>query len=474
MLKRIFTNSILYAVGPQLPRIANILVLPLVTRFLTSTDYGIYGLITAYTGLLGALSDLGLAIVMVNAYYRYPARWPIIWKQLHGYLIMWSLLFAFLQGILLYAVIPHEADNNKWTIIILNAIQVAFLNTTIVFGSRYYQVAMKPLFMATTTAVVGTLSVVANYILIAVFKMGYMGWFWSAFISALFLFLTYIYPVYFKYNLRPIFSFRKRFLFRHLSVALPTIPHEYSAYLVNTSDRIVFNIVNVKLTSQGEYNLAYTFGNYFEFFGNAAGMAIAPFYTKLYSNRNHKSDKDARDLTFFFQLLFIFLGFIICLWSREILKVLIKNGELQKAYPIAIVIIMGYTYRPMYWACNVRLSFYEKTSQLWKISFIAGILNLAFNLVFVPLYGVKAAAVTTFFALLYMGFSGFFLKAYQQSNPLNYYPVFWLTLIIVTSIVVFLMKDLPVGYKMIVTAVMTIAAFFTCLKFKKQLKMLGA
>jgi len=473
MLRRIFGNSIIYSIGPQIPKLAGIVVLPLITPYLTAVDYGIYGLITAYTGALGALADLGMAIVMVNSYYKYPVRWPLIWKQIHGYLAVWSILFAFLLGVLLYFVIPPEADKNKGLIILTTIVPLAFFNTTVIFGARYYQYSAKPLFVSVTNAVIGSLSILINYFTIAILKLGYVGWFISSFISNLLLFLAYIYPVFFKYRLGPIFAFRKRFLFRHLRVALPLIPHDYSAYLINTSDRIVFGITGVRLSAQGKYNLAYTFGNYFEFFGTAVGLAIGPFYTKLHAAGNEKSDRDTRNLTFFFQVLFLFIGFIIGLWCKEILQVLIRNADLQKAYPLAIIIVMGYVYRPMYWACNARLSFNERTGQLWKISFMAGVINVALNLVFVPLYGVYAAAVTTFLALLYLGFSGFFLRAFRESKPPKYYPVFWLILIIAVSVIVFLMKDWPVSYKTLVTAVMSLAVLSTCFKFREQIKMLG-
>jgi len=473
MLRKIFGNSIIYSIGPQIPRLAGIFVLPLITPFLTSTDYGIYGLITAYTAAFGALADLGMSVVMVNSFFKYPVRWPFIWKQIHGYLIIWSILFGLLLGILLYFIIPHEADKNRWLILLSTIIPIVFFNTTITFGTRYYQFSASPLFVSITTAVVGSISIIVNYLAIAVYKLGYMGWFVSSLFTSFLLFLAYVYPVFIKYRLGPIFAFRRRFLTKNLKVALPLIPHEYSAYLINTSDRIVFGIVGVKLSAQGKYNLAYTFGNYFEFFGTAVGMAIAPFYTKLNAKQTGKSELDSRNLTFFFQTLFLFIGFITGLWCKEILKILIRNADLQKAYPIAIIIIMGYMYRPMYWSCNTRLSFYEKTGQLWKISFIAGVINVALNLIFVPLYGVYAAAVTTFLALLYLGFSGFFLKAYRESKPPNHYPVFWLFLIISVSAIVFLIKDISVAYKVVLSVITTFILLLACLRFRKQLMTIG-
>lgn len=472
MLKKIFSHSFIYSAGPQLPRIINILVLPITTPFLSSTDYGVYGLVTAYLGVLGGLSDLGMSIVMVNAFYKHPAHWQIVWRQIHGYLLLWSFLFAVLQAILLYFVIPKEAASNLGYIILLNCLPTAFFNTTIIFGSRYYQFSQKPGYIAFLTAFTGTISIIINYVSIAILRLGYMGWFLSSFLTSAILFIFYAYPVYFKYKIQPLIAFKRKFIIKHLKVALPTIPHDYSAYLINTSDRIVFNLVGIDLAKQGNYNLAYTFGNYFEFFGNSVGMAIGPFYTKLFAKRTYDAKLDIRAMTFFFQAIFLTIGFLICLWCKELFQLLIKNNELRHAYPLAIIIIMGYVYRPMYWASANQLFFLEKTTQLWKISFIAGVLNLGLNFILVPIYGIKAAAITTFFALLYMGFSGFFLKVYKEEKSPPYYPLVWLVGIIALSVLVFLLRDLAVAFKVIISFIYLIFAFVILIKFKNKLKQL--
>ncbi|PKP46454.1 MAG: hypothetical protein CVT95_06975 [Bacteroidetes bacterium HGW-Bacteroidetes-12] len=62
MLKKLFSHSFLYAVGPQIPRFANLLVLPIITQYLTSLDYGVYGTLLAYTGLMQGLKSLGFDV----------------------------------------------------------------------------------------------------------------------------------------------------------------------------------------------------------------------------------------------------------------------------------------------------------------------------------------------------------------------------------------------------------------------------
>ena len=108
---------------------------------------------------------------------------------------------------------------------------------------------------------------------------------------------------------------------------------------------------------------------------------------------------------------------------------------------------MGYSYRPLYWASVNKLLFYEKTNKLWRISFIAGILNVLLNIIFIPLYGIYAAAITTLLSLIYMGVSPFYLKEYREMENQNYFPIFWMIGIVMLTIIVFLLKDVSVFYK---------------------------
>lgn len=473
-LKKLFSDSLIYSIGPQIPKIASIFVLPIITRYLTPSDYGIAGLISTYTGLLSGIGDLGFSIIMVNSFYNYPQKWQFIWKQYHFYLSIWAVIFAFLQALLLYYTIPKEARINTYEIITLLTIPVVFFNITTIFATRYYQFARKPVFVSIVSALVGVLSVFLNLYTIAYLKMAYMGWLYSSFICSMVTFLCYLYPVYFKYKLAPVIKFRRKFLIDNLRISLPLIPHNYSSYLLNSSDRVIMDYSNVSTNRIGEYNLAYTFGGYMEFFGNAVGMAVGPVYTKLYSQKNETSDKFVYFITEWLQFSFILACFIVSLWSKELFNLLISNEQLKTVYPMAIIIIMGYAYRPYYWSTINRLQYSEKTGQLWKISLIAGLLNLVLNIILIPIYGIFAAAVTTFFSLLYIGFSGYFLKAFKELESEKYYPKEIMLTIILITCFVYLIKDVSVGHKVIISAFSMICYFGYVLNRKNILQSIPA
>jgi O-antigen/teichoic acid export membrane protein len=244
------------------------------------------------------------------------------------------------------------------------------------------------------------------------------------------------------------------------------ILHDYSGYLLNTSDRIVMDVVKVDIRSIGFYNIAYIFGGYFAFFETAMGMAASPIFLKYYAE---KKMIEARRLTYLSQCVFLIVSFITCLWLKEIFFAFIKIDELKSAYSLGIIIIMGYNYKPMYQASTNILFYNERTSAILKISLGAGILNILLNFLLIPVFGFKVAAFTTLGCLLFMGFRGFYLKEYLETKTLEYYPMRWLFLIITITGLVYLLKDISVFFKILISGILAILALVSYKKNKEIL-----
>ena len=69
MLRKLLTNSLLFGISPYIPQVINVFLLPIMTQYLTATDYGIAGTINAYTQALTALSTLGFNSVLGVIFY---------------------------------------------------------------------------------------------------------------------------------------------------------------------------------------------------------------------------------------------------------------------------------------------------------------------------------------------------------------------------------------------------------------------
>jgi len=450
MLKKLLSHGFLYSIGPQVPKIANIFVLPIITLYLTPLDYGIYGTVLAYSAIFGGVKSLGFDILLVNSFYK-KNSWKLYWGRYMGFLLAFNVFFFFLYSAALYFLIPEEVGENKWKLILLIGIPALFLDVVNMFGGRYFQLLQKPKFLAITTSVSGVVTILLNLYTIAVLKLGYMGWFISTAAGTSLIFLFYLYPIFSVAKIKISFSGKFKFWKRSLSVSLPTVPHNYSSYLLNSSDRLVLDRLNVPVSQIGIYNLAYIFGGYMEVFGTAIGMAVGPYITSLYAKKNKAAEQQVQTLIFFLLVSFILICSLIALWAKEIFQVLIKNDDLIYAYPLAVIIIMGYSFKPLYWAGVSKLLFYEVTSKLWRVSFVAGVMNVVLNLIFIPFYGIYAAAVTTFVSLFYLAIAPYFIKEYRNMDNAKFYPFVWLLFILILTVVIYLSRDLAILYKMLFT-----------------------
>ncbi len=450
-LKKIASHSFIYALGPQLPKLAGILTLPLVTPYLNTVDYGVWGTILAYTGALSAIKDLGLVLPLVNSFYQYPNKWRYKWRWILGCLMIWSFLFLILQSILLWYIIPKEAYDNKLLIIFLLGIPVILFDGTVLIGQRYFQLYQKPIYVAFVSTVSGFMTIFFTYILIVFFHKKYMGWFIATFLGLATQFVLYIWPVYFKAKLYPIFDLNLRRIKRVLKISLPLIPHNYSSYLLNASDRVVMSAYKVSIDKIGLYNVAYTWGNYVEMIGSAIGTATGPFYFSLFSQKNNESEARVKNLTYILEIFFITMCFVLSLWIKEIFLIFFKQNELRSAYPLAVIIIMSYTYFPMYWHVINKLQFNNLTSSLWKITTLGGIINIVLNLILMPFFGYKVATITTMISLLYISVAGFLLPEFKHKNKSNFSPTKWILLIVLLTIISYIFKDTSLLIKCTIT-----------------------
>lgn len=450
MYRKLLKNSAIYGILPQLPKIASFFVLPLITPYLTAADYGVVGVLAAYIGAFSVFHLLGFNIIVVNAFYHHPKQYKWYWRQAYGFLWLWSIVYFSLLGVVIYYTLPQEASANKWLIIAMKVLPAFFFGVSDMLAVNYYRLNHKALPIASRSLFAGLVGIALNYYFIAGLKMGYMGWITSEFITAIVSGILFFIPVYKRWGLTPIFNFKRRLIKKALKVSMPVIPHYYSTYLLNSSDRVIMERVNVPTNEIGRYSLAYNFGIYIETLSNAVNQAVGPNLLELIRNNKWR---EYQQLIFAFQALILFVCFTLSLWVTQWVPFLIRNKELQNIYLLLIIILMSYSYRPIYIGCTGVIFYYERTSILWRITFIGGVINVIANFIFIPIYGVTAAAVTTFISLLYMGFSGFFFEVVKTYNKAKLKPLMWFLLNIACLFLAIQFYDFGVVEKLIINGI---------------------
>lgn len=356
MLKKLFTNTLLFGIAPYVPKIVSVFLLPVMTKYLTATDYGIAGVIDAYTQGLTALSTLGFSSVLSIIFFRSKFQYKILWREIYGFLQYWMVIFALLQGTILYFIIPEEAVENKWWIILLTNFSNVFFGATSIIGNSYYVLNMKALPIVMRTMIAGIATVLASYLLVVHFRLGYLGWYVGSFVGSFIVNASYWYTVNIQLKLTPILNFKKRTILKYLKVSLPTVPHYYTAFLMNGSSKMVMNVYSCPINILGQANIVLQIGGVLESWVSAINQAINPMTMKEIRERN---ELKASTLIYVYLGLTYLCTFLVAVWSREIFSLLISNTELAATYPYAILFVMALNYRPMYVAASNIFFYYE-------------------------------------------------------------------------------------------------------------------
>lgn len=413
----ILKNSFLFTVAPLLPKVINVLLMPIMTRYLTDVDFGIAGTISAYTQAIGAFSMLGLGVVLLNSFYKTPLEYKILWRQIYGFLNVWMIIYAIAQAVLLYFIIPEEALVNRWWIIILTNFSTVFFGPTATIGQSYYQYSKQAFPVVWRSLFASGVTIIVDFVLIVYLKWGYMGWYVGSFAGTFFSNASYWYVVNYTLELRPNYRFRWNEIKHALVVSIPTIPHYYTSYLLDGSGRMVMDQYNVPQGEIGRISMTQQIGGLFGMVMTGMNQAVSPFFMQYI-----KEDKEdtARKLGLFYVTTCFCAAFMISIWSKEIFDILISNDSLKTAYPFCIAYVMALCYRPMYVIAGRYNFYYEKTKQLLLITFLAGVLAVILYVVLTPLIGVWGFLVGHYVACLYYGYSGYFFSCYREHSKMKF------------------------------------------------------
>lgn len=453
MIKKLISHAALYALAPRIASFANILVLPFTTEKLTEVDYGIYATIGIYVGLLGAWRDLGLNVISANSYFKHPKYFRLIWGNILGFNLLWGIIYAAILVFLVMLIIPVEAQDRLQVIVLLLVIPIILFQPFSQMANMFFQFEKKPKMIAIPTVISGFSSVLITFYTIYHLELGYIGWYIAAFVAQFLNLIFHVFFFYIKEKVIPIFKFSFHTFRYYLSVSLPIIPHTYAGFLLHSSDRLVMDILGVSTSSIGQYGFAYTFGNYAQQISQGVNKASVPFYMEFLKDRTRRSLLRYRSMTFRILSFSLGISFVACIWLKEIFGFLISNPDLSVLYPLSILIVMSYNFNPMYQSVVLVFQFNERTSQLWKFSFVAGVINVILNLIFIPMYGIYSAAFTTLIALLFLGFAGISFKSFKEHQPFSYYPFYWIFSILLLLAGAYFLRDIDVGYKIVLSVV---------------------
>ena len=142
-LTKIIKDSIWYGVVPKLSSIISIIVLPIVTPYLTPKDYGIYGIISAYLSLLNGISTLGLHMHLPNSFFTLKQNYKLLWRRIFGTILISCLILSIILFCIYIFVLTEIPLNQRWNVALLAVIPLLFSANGLI-ANNFYVLIGKP------------------------------------------------------------------------------------------------------------------------------------------------------------------------------------------------------------------------------------------------------------------------------------------------------------------------------------------
>ncbi|MHC5074190.1 MAG: lipopolysaccharide biosynthesis protein [Planctomycetota bacterium] len=390
-LKPLVGQSIIYGIGNMLPAAVGFLLIPIYTRFLTPTDYGILSFASVVSSILTIFFVLGLHGAVVRFHYDFleneneqRAYYGTIWLFITVVSLILTLLIDW-QGVMLFSLISNEVPFQPYGRL---AIWLAFGGVASVMPLAMWRVQGQATYYVLANLSRFAFMTLAIIFFVVKLKQGAAGSLKGQLLTVMIFVVPF--TIVTLRNSRLVFHWEK--LKSSLAFGLPLVPHKLSQWILKVSDRILIERF-VSLDQLGIYSLGYNLGNMLGFILASVNLAWAPFFYRVAATEDEAPETFAR-LTTYYAMFVLMIGLGLSITAKEIV-ILVARPAFHEAYRVVPVVTLAFILHGIY-LMSVTILFYTKqTRKLPLFTMVSAITNVVLNVLTLHRFGIMAAAWNT-------------------------------------------------------------------------------
>ena len=180
----------------------------------------------------------------------------------------------------------------------------------------------------------------------------------------------------------------------YLPFCLPIIPTGLCYWFINLGDRYVIGYF-MDISAVGIYSAAYGLGSLVAFFFAPISTVLLPTITNLYENNKIEELKTHLKYSLKFFLMFAIPSlFGLSILSKSLLRTL-TTSEFVSGYLIVSIIALATI---LFNCSSINMNIivlYKRTKLMGAIYAISALINMAMNIILVPIIGILGAAIAT-------------------------------------------------------------------------------
>ncbi len=383
-------HSLVYGLGNVMNRVIGFLMIPIYTRYLLPSEYGILELVSLTTEFLGMILSLRISHAMYRFYFEYEKegdRQEVISTAIlsfGGIGIVGVLIACLVSGHLAEIILDSEAYGYYFII----SFSTLWFNTIVLMGYDYLRIEKRSTLFILLSSGRLAVTLSLNIYFIVWLKMGVAGILFGNLVSAILMTCVLVVPLLMKTG----FGISYQKLKEMMGFALPLIPGGLANFVVLVSDRYILKAFG-SLTDTGLYSLSYKFGTI------PHVLITVPFF-QIWSVRRFELFKEegsedilGRIITYFLFII-TFVGLGISVLIKDTIEIM-ADPNFWDAYKYIPILILSYLIFGLFnhFAFNILIE--KKTKYLSYIDMTNGALNVFLNIVLIKTYGIWGAASAT-------------------------------------------------------------------------------
>ena len=396
--KNLFKSSLVYGLGAIAGPIVAFFLLPVYTRYLTPSDYGILETLVTTTSILSIFLIFG----MDNSLFRFSFDSEDQMEQRRvlatSGVFLWTLAFSVTAALISKAGFFSELmfhDKSYATLLIISFLSAAVVSIHKV-PMTIFRIYGEPTKYAIISIALTLLTALFCVLFVVSFKKGVLGVMTGTLIAAV------IAASVAHYLIRARLSFDISFalLMRMLRFATPVIPAGLSLWILGLSDRY-FLIAYGTTREVGLYSIGAKFAS-------IVGLGIMAFRLawpqSAYSilNQENRDKLYARTLTYFIAAA-CSVVLVISLFANELL-ILMTTEQFYAGAKVIPLLALGLVFDGAYTIFAIGMGVTKKNAMIFPVTAIPAGINLILNYLLIPNYGMMGAAWATLVSYVIMAF----------------------------------------------------------------------
>jgi len=394
--KNVIRNVSFYTIGAMIPKVIGFFLLPIFTRYLSPTEYGIMNYTNSITIFLFAFTVLSLNTYLLKYIFDYEKEEDK--KKLIGNVFAFIAIINFIMLGVELALFPKiilafniKVDFHPYFLL---ALINNFLNVFSVVPLIIYRYKGKAINFVLVNATKSFIQVIFSLILVIHFNMGILGRYYGSLIANVIFLVIYILIIY----RNAILNLNLPQIKRGLKFSLPLVPSTFLHIIINVADRIILERY-VPLAALGIYSVSYTLGTVLQIFVYSSYLAFEPIvFSKIGKVDFSKTIIKIRK----YYLFVIFsLSFLYVLFSKEILLIM-ASSKFSSGYKVIPIIVFATIFLSENYLFGTILIGIKKTKISLILNLIGAVINVIVNLLLIPVIGIYGAAISTLTSYLVM------------------------------------------------------------------------